>query len=378
VLASWVEGWRDARVDGLFTTRTAGELIWGYQDPLLSKLAHFVSGLDPTFALAKNMTSEDEASPINIVSTGADDIDNIWQYQTWHNIEEITSWNPPHIEKVHGSDALQFRPGIKPGQELWVWVGELFRSARLMPMILPGENPHTSLGGLPLVRYRPDVSLQDPDPRYFQEVRGLMNITSPMAGGPTGKAGQPGVPLFLSLPHFCFVDEEVAAGVEGLHCDLKKHDLFLDVEPTTGVTLRAKKSLMMSSRFNGAFSKKIDPHLQDTILPIFWAQEGSQASEAQLRALQPLRLANSLNKFLREKGVVAAMIHAVVGVLVMFVALVFIPKRYGPWEESDVEEVEADVETALLQEEESEEGERLVDSVGGDVEQQKAEGQVSL
>jgi hypothetical protein len=167
------------------------------------------------------------------------------------------------------------------------------------------------------------------------------------------------------------VDRTVAAGVEGLECDLKKHDLFLDVEPTTGVTLRAKKSLMMSSRFNGAFSKKIDPHLRDTILPIFWAQEGSQAASAQLRALQPLRLANSVTKFLREKGVVTAGVHAVVGMLVMFVALVFVPKRYGPWEESDVEE---DVETALLEEEGEE---RVVDGGVGNGGQKPEEEDVS-
>lgn len=31
MLAAWLEGWRDPRVQGLFTTRTVGELLFGYE-----------------------------------------------------------------------------------------------------------------------------------------------------------------------------------------------------------------------------------------------------------------------------------------------------------------------------------------------------------
>lgn len=31
MLAAWVERWGDPRVQGLFTTRTAGELLFGYE-----------------------------------------------------------------------------------------------------------------------------------------------------------------------------------------------------------------------------------------------------------------------------------------------------------------------------------------------------------
>lgn len=31
LLATWVERMGDPRVQGLFTTRTAGELLWGYE-----------------------------------------------------------------------------------------------------------------------------------------------------------------------------------------------------------------------------------------------------------------------------------------------------------------------------------------------------------
>ena len=49
------------------------------------------------------------------------------------------------------------------------------------------------------------------------------------AAGPSGTAGKPGPPLFLSPAHYCGVDEAVAQGVEGLACDSERHELFMDV-----------------------------------------------------------------------------------------------------------------------------------------------------
>jgi hypothetical protein len=89
--------------------------------------------------------------------------------------------------------------------------------------------PQVAVRALPALRLTPDPSLAAPDPRYFQTLLGLMNISSPHAAGPSGRPGRPGPPLFLSLPHFCGADASLAAGVEGLQCNLDAHSLFLDV-----------------------------------------------------------------------------------------------------------------------------------------------------
>lgn len=67
--------------------------------------------------------------------------------------------------------------------------------------------------------------------------------------GPEGRAGTAGPPVFLSNAHFCDVDSAVANTVEGLNCSLSEHVTFLDVEPTTGITMRAAKRLMMSTEY---------------------------------------------------------------------------------------------------------------------------------
>lgn len=283
LLVSLIESFQDDRIKGLFTTRTVRELLWGYEDPLLARLAPFLPSVNPTFQLLTNMTAPREADKAYAaqINTGLHNISQVWQYEQWNNLTRITSWNPPHIECVRGTDAFQFRPGLAVGQTVEVWVGELFRVAQLV------AEEQVTLGPVPLLRFRADPKQGDPDDRYFQYVQGLMNITSPKAAGPSGKPGRPGPPLFLSYPHYCQADERLQQGVEGLSCDPVKHDLFVDVEPTTGITLRAAKRLMLSSWFGGKWHN-VEASVRDTFLPIFWAEEASEASGEQLEQFRPM------------------------------------------------------------------------------------------
>lgn len=49
-------------------------------------------------------------------------------------------------------------------------------------LLLPCPPPQVHQGGVPLLRLRFDPAASDVDPRYYQYVRGLWNITSPTAG----------------------------------------------------------------------------------------------------------------------------------------------------------------------------------------------------
>jgi hypothetical protein len=65
-----------------------------------------------------------------------------------------------------------------------VWVSDLYRAARLV------VKEAVPLEGVPLLRLRADPSQGDPDPRFFQSIRGLMNVTTPTAGPVQGRGGE--------------------------------------------------------------------------------------------------------------------------------------------------------------------------------------------
>ena len=133
--------------------------------------------------------------------------------------------------------------------------------------------------GVRLLQYHPDDALAAPDPRFYTEIAGLMNVTACQAVGPSGHGGDAaGPPLFMSFPHFCYVDPVVAAQTVGTRCDPARHDLWLGVEPITGITMAAAKRLQVSSAFDARYPA-FDPAVTPTILPIFWAEEVAEVSD---------------------------------------------------------------------------------------------------
>ncbi len=69
------------------------------------------------------------------------------------------------------------RPGLHINSTVDVWVGELYRAAKLIAVNT------TNLHGVELLRFVPTEGASAPNPHYYQTIQGLMNITSPQAGG---------------------------------------------------------------------------------------------------------------------------------------------------------------------------------------------------
>lgn len=141
--------------------------------------------------------------------------------------------------------------------------------------------------GVRLLEYKPDDRVAAPDPRFFTEITGLMNVTACTAVGPMGDAADAaGPPVLMSFPHFCHVDPAVAAQTTGVSpCNTTLHDLWLGVEPNTGITMAARKRLQVSSAFDGRHSS-FDRDVRPTILPIFWAEEAGELGEAEAEQIR--------------------------------------------------------------------------------------------
>lgn len=81
----------DGHIHGLFTVRTAQELMWGYEDPLLNVLQQILpAGTIPTtrVQLVPNMTdvSEAHALPHTRVNTGQTNMSQVWNVSRQVNV----------------------------------------------------------------------------------------------------------------------------------------------------------------------------------------------------------------------------------------------------------------------------------------------------
>lgn len=86
------------------------------------------------------------------------------------------------------------------------------------------------LEGIPLLRLRADPAQGNPDPRFFQTIRGLMNVTSPTAGEQSATGWVPQLRGWCRRPpispHACRATHRSGLW---LACDPQAHDLFVDV-----------------------------------------------------------------------------------------------------------------------------------------------------
>ena len=69
----------------------------------------------------------------------------------------------------------------------------------------------------------------------------LSNCTNPCLDGTLHASGCLGVPVVLSAPHFYNADSSLEEAIDGLQSNIDLHDTYLDVEPTSGITLSAHK-----------------------------------------------------------------------------------------------------------------------------------------
>merc|ERR1719446_1358564 len=106
----------------------------------------------------------------------------------------------------------------------------------------PGEGTF-QYQGIALRKFRPDGKLlwgnsmeRPANARYYQwGPSGLMNLTMLF-----------GADIYISLPHFLNSDPQLVDEFTGLNPDKNLHDLYIGVEPYSGITLEEQMRAMVS------------------------------------------------------------------------------------------------------------------------------------
>ncbi|XP_010787543.1 lysosome membrane protein 2-like [Notothenia coriiceps] len=81
VLANLISSYMKSENEGLFTTRTVGELLWGYEDPLLKALKLFKPNLDDVFGLFYKTNASNDGE--YVFFTGQQNYKDFARVDTW-------------------------------------------------------------------------------------------------------------------------------------------------------------------------------------------------------------------------------------------------------------------------------------------------------
>lgn len=281
ILRTLVSMWMNSQGLELFMTRTVHEILWGFKDPLMSKLHSLKPEVDEYFGLMykKNGTHEGEF----VFNTGEENYLDYGKIDTWNGLRQMSWWSSNQSNMINGTDGSVFHPLLSRDELLYIFAADLCRSIHL------GYVNDEVVKGIPAYRFAPpsDV-LESPDKNPANA--GFCVPAGDCLGKGVLKVSvcREGAPIVVSFPHFYQAESKYIDAIDGMNPNKEEHETYLDLNPTTGLPIRACKRAQLNiilTRVSGFPKTK---HLNGTVFPIMYVNETAtidDESAAQMRTL---------------------------------------------------------------------------------------------
>lgn len=256
-----------------FVEVSIGQLLWGYEDPLL-KLAKDVMPKEQKlpydqFGLfyGKNGTAPDWYT----IYTGQGDVTRYGVLDKWNGKDSLGHWTNELCDSIAGSDGSIFPPHITKSTVLKIFDKDLCRA---LPLVFKEEV--VTSGGIPGYRFVPPKDVFASPSRVHSQ-----QCFCP-AGPPCSPEGTFNVsfcqydsPILLSFPHFYLADPALLTAVTGISPPIEeKHQLFIDVQPMMGTALRARARVQINLAVSQVRDIKQVATFPDIVFPIIWFEDG--------------------------------------------------------------------------------------------------------
>uniref|UniRef100_A0A8C7PVQ9 Platelet glycoprotein 4 n=1 Tax=Oncorhynchus mykiss TaxID=8022 RepID=A0A8C7PVQ9_ONCMY len=253
----------------LFQRRTVREILWGYKDPILKGTLGLFFPYNGTYDGPYNVfTGKDDISKVSIIDNGS-----------------------------------SFSPFLDKKKPLYFFSPDISRS------VSAEYERSLNLKGIEVYRFKlPPLTLASPAVNPDNQCFCTDSVVSKncTSAGVLDISSSRGQPVYISLPHFLHGSPYLIEDVEGLGPSEEHHVTFLDVEPTTGFSLRFAKRLQVNMMYGPSKIITVLKKVKDyTVLPIVWLNEVSHLSctyccQALLLKLLNLRLLWHISKVFPE------------------------------------------------------------------------------
>nr|XP_046231033.1 lysosome membrane protein 2-like isoform X2 [Scatophagus argus] len=275
--------WMNSFGSGLFTTRTVDELLWGYEDPLLARVSSSSPEVEKIFGLMykKNGSNTGEF----VYHTGQQNYMDYGLVETWQGQSKLTFWTSDQSNSINGSDGSAFHPLLNKDERIYIFTPDLCRS------IYVEFEKDVEVKGIPAYRFTPPRSVlaskeENPANEGFcvspQECLG----TGLLKVSPCRK----GAPVVASFPHFHLAEDKYVAAIEGINPQWEHHQTFLDLNPTTGVIVRANKRAQVNVLLSRILGFPKTRGLNETVFPVMFLNESVVIDDASAARVQKLLL----------------------------------------------------------------------------------------
>ncbi|GIY69822.1 lysosome membrane protein 2 [Caerostris extrusa] len=267
--------------ESLFSYRTARELLFdGYKVDLIQDLIDLASAFVTVPEILPNNTfgflygKNNSGDGVFEVFTGEDDIGKYAQIVKWNNMSRIPFWNNQYCNMMNGTDGSQFPPPVSKRDVLYVYTPELCRSVSLEYLV------DTRVRGIPALRFvTPEKlfasPLVNPDNMCYCTEEKFCGLSGILDVSPCRK----GMKLAVTGPHFFQAHEFIKERVTGLNASREAHETYVDIEPNTGLVLRASRKLQMNFLLDKFEEMEETKSVTLSVIPLIWVTEEAEIDE---------------------------------------------------------------------------------------------------
>ncbi|XP_014210895.1 scavenger receptor class B member 1 isoform X2 [Copidosoma floridanum] len=256
-----------------FVPVTAQELVFGYDDPLIS-IAHrfFPKTRRPMSQMGLLLGRNGTLSEVSTIYTGHTDMKEFGLLNRLNGMDKLPYWPDAPCNSIRASEGSFFPPRDRTGEDIVnVWDKDL---CRVLPLKYRGPAEKT---GIKADLYTPPDTVFDPPSEQMPDnecfcpddpnscpPRGLQNI-SPC---------QYSAPVYLSFPHFYKADPKLLDAIVGLNPVPKLHETYFKIQPKLGVPVEGKVRVQLNLKVEHQPDISAVANFTDIVFPIMWLEEG--------------------------------------------------------------------------------------------------------
>ncbi|XP_076999235.1 lysosome membrane protein 2 isoform X2 [Tamandua tetradactyla] len=197
--------------------------------------------------------------------TGEDNYLNFTKILEWNGKTTLDWWTTEKCNMINGTDGDSFHPLITKDEVLYVFPSDFCRSVYIT------FSDFESVQGLSAFRYRvpAEILANTSDNAGFCIPEGnclgsgVLNVS----------ICKNGAPIIMSFPHFYQADEKFVSAIAGMRPNKEYHETFVDINPLTGIILRAAKRFQINT-----YVQKLDGfvetgNIRTMVFPVMYLNE---------------------------------------------------------------------------------------------------------
>ncbi|XP_018408784.1 PREDICTED: lysosome membrane protein 2 [Nanorana parkeri] len=294
--------------EGMFTTRTVHEMLWGYKDPLLTLVHKVDSSVDEMFGLFYNMNTTNDGTYVFL--SGSKEYKDFTQIVEWNGKRNLSWWTSDRCNMINGTDGTSFHPLINKDDIIYMFSSDLCRSLYAVYNSTKTVKEIAAFRFIPPAKVFANVTI-NPDNAGFCVPAGnclpsgLLNVSE----------CKQGAPIILSSPHFYQADESIVKSIEGISPNQDDHETFMDINPLTGILLRAAKRMQVNVHVRQIPTFSTTKNIQTLYFPVMHLSETAliddESSEKLRTVLLKARLVANIPFIIMGLGILLGIIYII-------------------------------------------------------------------